>query len=563
MSIFGPPEGGIPNQFARNCGKRSGRALEESIKYMHSYFDFLLWTGHLGAGMKQLLWRLICGGAVSSVLFTGPPANAQTVWGYAPSNAFPSLVFSNPVCITFPPGETNRLFVVEKHGRIIVITNLANPTRTVFMGISGRVSVVNNSESGDLNSEEGMLSMAFHPGYATNGYFYVFYMGQATNRTSGLHDILSRFQVSSTNANQGDTNSETQFIVQYDRASNHNGGDLGFGPDGYLYVSVGDEGDEYNTLGNAQHIDRNFFSGFLRLDVDKLPGSLAPNTNAEFAATTNYAIPPDNPFIGATNFDGQTVNSNQVRTEFWAVGLRNPWRWSFDPATGILYCGDVGQDQYEEVDIITRGGNYGWATWEGTNSPPSGVSTNGQPMPLNPISPILTYAHTSLPGGVGNCVIGGVVYHGSQLPQLSGSYIFGDYVSGNIWRLNYDGTHATAPVRLFVDAGVCAFGNDPRNGDILYANLKSGNNSIIQRIITTNTVPCINGVLLSGTNLVISGTNGAPGGNYFVLTSANLTLPVANWGRPATNPFDAGGNFKFTNGVSPNSPRLFYLLLLQ
>ena len=291
------------------------------------------------------------------------------------------------MCMTTPPGETNRLFIVEKHGDIIVITNLASPTRTIFMDISSRVSIVNSSESADVNSEQGMLGLAFHPGYATNGYFYVFYTGNATNYVSGLHDIVSRFQVSAANPNQGDTNSETQLIIQYDRASNHNGGHLGFGPDGYLYISVGDEGVEYNALTNAQYIDRNFFSGILRIDVDKRPGSLSPNTNAEFAVTTNYAIPPDNPFIGATNFDGLTVNSNKVRTEFWAVGLRNPWSWSFDPATGILYCGDVGQDSYEEVDIITRGGNCGWATWEGNTSPPPGVSTNGQPVAQNPIFP--------------------------------------------------------------------------------------------------------------------------------------------------------------------------------
>ena len=124
-------------------------------------------------------------------------ARAETTWGYISSNAFPSLAFSNPVCLTSPPGETNRLFVVEKHGRIIVVTNLLAPTRTVFMDISSRVSVVNSSESGDLNGEEGLLGLAFHPGYATNRLFYVFYTGQATNGTTGLHDILSRFEIGS------------------------------------------------------------------------------------------------------------------------------------------------------------------------------------------------------------------------------------------------------------------------------------------------------------------------------------------------------------------------------
>ncbi len=487
---------------------------------------------------------------------------AVTTWGYVPTNAFPGLIFSNPVCITSPPGETNRLFIVEKHGRIVVITNLMAPTRSIFMDISSRVSVVNSSDSGDLNSEEGMLSMVFDPGYATNRYFYVFYMGQATNGTSGLHDILSRFQILSGNTNQGDPNSETKLILQYDRASNHNAGDTHFGPDGYLYVSVGDEGNEYNTFDNAQRIDQNFFSGILRIDVHKLPGSLTPNPSAEFASTTNYAIPSDNPFVGATSFDNVPVNTGQLRTEFWAVGLRNPWRWSFDPATGILYCGDVGQDQYEEVDVVTKGGNYGWSTWEGSNSPPSGVTTNGQPIPLNPIFPIFSYAHSSL-GGPGNCVIGGVVYRGNRFPNLYGSYIFGDYVSGNFWRMNYNGTSATTPQIIFHDAGVSGFGTDPGNGDVLYCNLQSGNNSVIKRIVSTNTVPYINAVVVSGTNVIISGTNGVANGMYSVLASTNLTSPLPTWGSLYTNPFDGKGNFIFTNPINTNMPALFYLLQLR
>ena len=262
---------------------------------------------------QRWLWLVVLGGAIVSMDL---PARALAAWGYTPTNAFPSLIFSNPVCITTPPGETNRLFIAEKHGRIIVITNLMAPTRTIFMDISSRVSVVNSSESADLNSEEGMLSMTFDPGYATNRYFYVFYLGQATNGTSGLHDILSRFQTLSGNINQGDTTSETKLIVQYDRANNHNAGDTHFGPDGYLYVSVGDEGNEHNTFDNAQHIDENFFSGILRIDVHNQPGSLTPKPNAESASTTNYSIPSDNPFVGATTFDNLPVNTSQLRTNF-------------------------------------------------------------------------------------------------------------------------------------------------------------------------------------------------------------------------------------------------------
>ena len=500
---------------------------------------------------------------LGTVLFSAvSTARAAATWTYFQTNAFPSLVFSNPVCITAPPGETNRLFVVEKHGRIIVITNLAKPTRTVFMNIASRVSVVNPSEVADVNNEEGALSMVFDPGYAANRYFYVFYMGSATNGGNGLHDILSRFQTSAANPNQGDPNSETRLIVQLDRASNHNGGDTHFGDDGYLYVSVGDEGDEYNTFDNAQRIDENFFSGILRIDVNKLPGNLTPNPNAESAATTNYAVPADNPFVGATTFDGLPVNTNHLRTEFWAVGLRNPWRWSFDPLTGILYCGDVGQDQYEEVDIITKGGNYGWGTWEGTHSPPAGVTTNGQPVPVDPIFPIASYAHFSL-GGPGNCVIGGIVYRGHRFPQLYGSYIYGDYVSGAIWRLTYNGATATTPQLLFHDGGISAFGVDPSNGDVLYCNLKNGVNAIINRIISTNQAPYITSATLSAGSLVISGSNGPANGKYSFRTSANITTPPANWTPVSTNSFDANGNFIFTNPIAPETPTLFYRLQVQ
>jgi glucose/arabinose dehydrogenase len=380
------------------------------------------------------------------------------------TNAFPGVNFSQPVCIAVPPGETNRLFVLEKNGVIAVITNLVSPTRSVFMDISSRVNP---------SGEGGLLGLAFHPGYESNRLFYIYYTGSATNGTSGFHDILARFQTSAADPNQGDTNSEVRLIAQYDEADNHNGGDVHFGSDGYLYLSLGDEGGGNDSFNNSQRIDKDFFSGILRLDVDKRPGSLAPN--AHVASSTNYAVPPDNPFVGAASFNGSAVNPANVRTEFWAVGLRNPWRYSFDPPTGIMYCGDVGQDAWEEVDIITKGGNYGWAyreaTHAGPKSPPGGFMS---------IDPIVEYAHGS---GMnqGNCVIGGVVYRGNRFGPLIGYYFYADYISGNVWALTYDGANASAPQRLFSDAGIVAFGTDPSNGDILCANL---NNADIERIVT-------------------------------------------------------------------------------
>jgi glucose/arabinose dehydrogenase len=483
--------------------------------------------------MKRALWWWVF------VLFGLLTAKGQGVGTYKWTNvvAFPGLpTFSAPISIASPPGETNRLFVCEHGGNIVVITNLAAPTRTVFMNLSSRVT---------LNGEAGLLAIAFHPGFATNGYFYVSYNG-TTN--SSLSDVVSRFKISASNTNQGDATSETPLYVQRDRAPNHNGGDLHFGPDNYLYISLGDEGDEHNTLHDAQHIDAGFFSGFLRIDVDKLPGNLAPNTNATALITTNYAVPADNPFVGATTFDGLALNTTQLRTEFWAVGLRNPWRFSFDPVTGTLYCGDVGQDTVEEVDIITKGGNYGWATYEGKLSPPPGVSTSGQPVAQNPIFPVIQYNHGT--GATnGNCIIGGVVYRGSRFPGLNGVYVYGDYSAGKFWATTYDGTNATTPVLMFSGPKPTAFGVDPRNGDILFC--VDGTTSL-QRII--GLTPTINSISFNTTNIFLSGAGGGPGSNYIMLTSTDLV----NWVNSFTGKFDALANFQLTNSTDTNAPQQFY-----
>jgi len=483
--------------------------------------------------MKKALWWwafLVCG------LLTVP---GQGFSNYKWTNvvAFPTLPsFASPISIASPPGETNRLFVCEHGGVIVVITNLAAPVRTVFMDLTSRVT---------LNGEAGLLAIAFHPGFATNGYFYVSYNG-TTN--SSLCDVVSRFKISATNANEGDATTETPLYVQLDRAPNHNGGDLHFGPDNYLYVSLGDEGDEHNTLHSAQHIDGGLFSGFLRLDVDKLPGSLTPNPSATALVTDNYAVPSDNPFVGATTFDGLAVNTSQLRTEFWAVGLRNPWRFSFDPLTGILYCGDVGQDTVEEVDIIKKGGNYGWSTYEGNLNPPPGVNNSGQPVAQNPIAPIIQYNHGA--GATnGNCIIGGVVYRGDRFPELNGVYVYGDYVAGKFWATTYNGTHATIPTLMFAGPKPTGFGVDPRNGDILFC---VDGTSTIRRIV--GLTPTINSIGLNATSVLLSGAGGAPGGNYVLLSSTNLV----NWMSSFTGQFDGLANFQLTNSTGTNGQQQFY-----
>jgi len=387
-------------------------------------------------------------------------------------DAFPTVVFTNPICIRTPPGETNRLFVVEQGGRIAVITNLASPNRTLFMNIGSRVTYPGGS------FESGLLSMEFHPGYATNGYFYVWY----TASGGGQPNRLSRFQVSAGDPNAANTNSEVILISQFDDCSNHNGGDIHFGADGYLYLSLGDEGGSNDNCngGNSQRIDKDFYAGIIRIDVDKKPGSLAPNHHSSIVAPTNYAIPSDNPFIGATQFNGLAVTASSVRTEFYAVGLRNPFRMSFDKPTGYLYVGDVGQNTREEVDIIVKGGNYGWKWREGfiatpgIGSPPAGFT--------NSLNPIVDYSHSGASTNIGNVITGGIVYRGDSIPSLYGQYIFCDYGSGNIWSLTNNGTNATSYGRLTGDAGIAGFYADPRNGDVLMADAGEG---VIKKLTVT------------------------------------------------------------------------------
>ena len=272
---------------------------------------------------------------------------------------------------------------------------------------------------------------------------------------------------------------------------------------------------------------------------------------------TNYFVPANNPWVGATNFNGVTVNPTNVRTEFWAVGMRNPWRYSFDPATGDLYLGHVGQNLIEWVDIVTNGADCGWNYYEGdqpyAGTPPAGFTYT---------HPLIEYAH----GSGRDCIIGGVVCRTTRWPALNGAYLYADNGSGEVWALRHNGTNVTQNTVLFKDSGAqpACFGIDPSNGDPLYAALRSGNNSVIQRIVATNSVPQFETLKVLGGNLIIGGTNGPRSGNYLVLTTTNLTSPLTNWTRVATNPFGAGGSFNFTNPVNlAGTNGLFYMLELQ
>lgn len=302
--------------------------------------------------------------------------------------------FEAPVQVTNAGDGSGRLFIAERDGKIWIAQDgklLPEP----FLDISEIV------RSKDM--EQAFGSIAFHPDYEENGYFYAVY----TKEPEGAN-VIARFQVSAGDPNRADPDSLTELLVLEDRFPNHNGGDIAFGPDGYLYVATGDEGGEGDPKENAQDGQR-LFGKMLRIDVDH---------------GDPYAIPPDNPFVDDPN----------VRDEIWAMGLRNPFRYSFDPKTGDLYIGDVGESAWEEVNVVpagTPGGmNFGWPVMEGMHCFPEGAECNPEGYWL----PVLEYSHAGEAGKREGCsIVGGRVYRGQESPFMDGVYVFGDWCAGRIW----------------------------------------------------------------------------------------------------------------------------------
>ncbi len=334
-----------------------------SQKRFHSIFAVC-------AVVLSAVWQPVCAQLVRQPNTTlSLPAELPSATGYTEQDALPSMNFKHPLCIVSPPGETNRLFIVEKEGKIEVISNLNGELKKdVFLDIPAMFAAHGKGRL-VTNLEWGVLGLAFHPNFAKNGYFYVTYDFADTGSAPRTgYNRLSRFTVSKTDPNAADPASELPMITQLDLADNHNGGDLHFGPDGYLYYSMGDEGAANDSFNNARFIDKDFFAAIYRLDVDHRPGSLEPNPHSQKSTTYpsavnpgSYWIPADNPFINTKSHNGRILNPKKIRTEIWATGLRNPWRFSFDPPTGQMIIGDVGQDMWEEIDIGVAGGNFGWS----------------------------------------------------------------------------------------------------------------------------------------------------------------------------------------------------------
>ena len=353
-------------------------------------------------------------------------------------SAFPLLTFERPLGIENAGDGTNRLFVVEQRGVIQVINNnllviSADATREVNLEATSQIFLDIQDRVLFDEGELGMLGLAFHPDYKDNGLFYINYIADNPPRS-----IISQFSVSGEDPNEADLNSELILLEIEQPHVFHNGGQIVFGPDdGYLYISMGDGGPAFGGDGRSQDLS-NLFGSILRIDVDNPEGE------------NNYGIPSDNPFFG---------NTSGFREEIHAYGLRNPWRISFDPVTGDLWAGDVGEGTIEEIDIIQKGKNYGWPIMEGTNcfDPPSGCNMSGLELP------IWEYGRNN-----GRTIIGGFVYRGSELPELEGKYIYADFVSGRIWALDSDRssvTNNTELLRITDDDSfiITSFGIDEQN----------------------------------------------------------------------------------------------------
>lgn len=353
------------------------------------------------AGVAAFLLALAagCGGGGGG---NGPAAAGTGAVALRP--AFPALVFANPVAAHQPPGDRSRWFVVEQGGRVLLFPNDPGASATtVFADLRDRVVA---------GGELGLLGLAFHPGFGANGQVFLSYTGDPGG---ALVSRVSRFRAAA-GGGALDAGSEEVLLTVDQPFSNHNGGQIAFGPDGFLYVGLGDGGAGGDPLGHGQN-PSTLLGAILRIDVD---------------AAAPYGIPADNPFAAGGG-----------RPEVYAWGLRNPWRWSFDRETGELWAGDVGQGQWEEVNRIVRGGNYGWNRREGAHcfrTPDCDAA--------GLIDPVAEYSHAE-----GCSITGGYVYRGAALPQLLGTYVYGDYCSGRVWGLGPAAGGRPAP-RVLLESGL-------------------------------------------------------------------------------------------------------------
>jgi len=461
------------------------------------------------------------------------PANATCLAGDPPGTnisiavqrVFTSLPsFTQPIAMLQEPGNAARWYVVQKTGSVRVFDNAPNVSTTrEFINLASRL----NSDPSSSNDERGLLGMAFHPNYPTDPRVYFFYTG--TDTTLGLVDRVSQFRLAAGGTTLDPASEIVLFNVD-DPEGNHNGGNIAFGPDGFLYIGIGDGGgadDVHGSIGNGQNL-RILLGKMLRIDV---------------SATTmvnTYTIPPTNPY--GANPRCNTIGTGGANCpEIFAFGFRNPWRWSFDRGSGELWLNDVGQSALEEVDKVTLGGNYGWRCFEGTNNFNSTCGTNP-----NPIAPIAQYGRS-----LGFSTTGGVVYRGSAIPNLNGRYLFGDFGTGNLWNIS----RTTAPT-MAMGAGlstglqIASFGQDT-DGEAYIVHLGGTLHKIVPGAGGGRTIPsqlsqtgCVNAITptLPAAGLIPYAPN-APFFSDGATKARWLALPD---GQRIT--IDASNDFDFPNG---------------
>ena len=377
--------------------------------------------------------------------------------------AYPNLKFERPVALAYPDDGSNLLFVNEQHkGTVVSFPDEKDTTDLKeFLQLPDPMN---------KDNEEGLLGLAFHPKYKQNGEFFVYY--SARDMVDGKNvrrSVVSKFKVSKDDPRKADPGSEQRIWVSpTDPASNHNGGCIEFGPDGYLYISLGDGGAANDVIFKTGQNPKDWFGSLLRIDVDH-PSDGKP-----------YGIPSDNPRIRDSKF-------SEWAPEVYCIGIRNIWKFSFDKATGTLWAGDVGQNLWEYVHIIQNGGNYGWNIREGFHPFNEGRRTVADP--ASPISkPIVEYPHNpNLEGNrkdIGQSITGGYVYRGQAIPALQGAYVYGDYQSGRIWGVRAKDGVAVESGELTDIAKtkhlIPAFG-ETRSGDLLVLTFE-GKNGVASQI---------------------------------------------------------------------------------
>jgi uncharacterized repeat protein (TIGR03806 family) len=372
--------------------------------------------------------------------------------------AFPNLSFNQPVALIQPPDNFDRWYVVEKPGTVYSIANIDDTTeKSVYLDLSNKV---------DDRSEGGLLSIAFHPDFDQNGFVFVYYTTSDDPANSGTNfrSHISRFTV---NADGGSLDSASELLLlNVDQPyGNHDGGNIAFGPDGDLYIGLGDGGSGDDPTGNGQNKDT-LLGAMLRIDVNV--------TQQEIDAGTLYKIPPDNPFAASSG-----CGSGNGCPELFAWGLRNPWRWSFDRLTDALWAGDVGQGQWEEIDRVELGKNYGWRCYEGNHE----HLTSGCDLQAEYVFPVAEYEH---PNGAGRSVTGGFVYRGSAIPDATGVYLFGDFSTGRVWDLS--DPYGNADMQVLFDSGlpVSSFAQG-HDGEIYIVSYSGGIYRLIPGTGTTGT----------------------------------------------------------------------------